>query len=300
MISILICTYKRPALLKTCIESILNQNANYDFEIIVIDNDPEETAIKIIEKYNGRIKYFLQPLRGLSHARNMAISKASGEIIVFIDDDEYADKNWLSNMIYCHKKYQADVVLGKVEYEIPSTFPLYIRQSSYFKRKSRITGEKATFNDGYTGNTLVKRELFNLRTPAFLLKFNHTGGEDSEFFNYLLSKGANIVFSNDAIIYETQDQQRLKITWFYKRGYRSGSTYAGNLFQNNNAIIASIKLVYSIIGGLIFSFILVLGTLIMPYKYFIKMVVKLANQFGKLGYVVGLQIESYHYNEIKN
>lgn len=293
MISVLICTYKRPILLQKCIESVLYQNTKSEYEVIVIDNDVEKSAQQIVEKYRTKIQYFFQPLKGLSYARNMAVSKANGEFILFIDDDEYADINWISYMIDCQKKYQADVVLGKVVYEIPEKFPSYIKKSSYFIRKNRITGEKAISNEGYTGNTLVRKELFKLRTPSFLIEFNHTGGEDSEFFNFLLFKKAKIVFTDDAVIYETQDDQRLKVSWFYKRGYRAGYNYSSHLFKNNNAFIAFIKLLYSVFGGLIVSLVFALKTLFMPYKYFIKMVTKMANQFGKLGYLFRYQIKDY-------
>lgn len=292
-ITVAICTYKRPKLLEKCIESVLNQNAESNYGVIVIDNDIEESARGIVEKLNSKVQYFVQPLKGLSYARNMAVSKANGEFILFIDDDEYADKNWLSNMVDCQKKHQADVVLGKVVYEIPEKFPSYIKKSSYFIRKNRVTGEKAMLNEGYTGNTLVRKKLFNLRTPSFLTEFNHTGGEDSDFFNFLLSKKINIVFSNEATVYETQDDQRLKASWFYKRGYRAGYNYSSHLFKNNHSFIAYIKLLYSVFGGLILCLILALTTLFMPYKYFIKMLAKMANQFGKLGYLFSYQIKDY-------
>ncbi|MDQ1167131.1 glycosyltransferase family 2 protein [Flavobacterium sp. SORGH_AS_0622] len=130
-ITVAICTYNRPLLLQKCIESVLIQNTDYEYEIIVIDNDSRKTAQEIVEKYEERVQYYFQPLKGLSFARNMAVSKATAEFVLFIDDDEYADLNWLTNMINCQKKYSADVVLGKVIYEIPEYFPSYIKKSSF-------------------------------------------------------------------------------------------------------------------------------------------------------------------------
>lgn len=292
-ITIAICTYNRPLLLKKCIESVLMQNTDYDYEVIVIDNDARKTAQEVVEKYKSRVQYYFQPLKGLSYARNMAISKANGEFLLFIDDDEYADRDWLNNMVSCQEKYSADVVLGKVIYEIPDHFPSYIKKSSFFIRKGIVTGKEAEINEGYTGNTLVSRELFDLRTPAFLEEFNHTGGEDSEFFNFLLAKKAKIIFSNEAVIYETQDVKRLKISWFYKRGYRSGYNYSRYLLKSNDFFTGRIRLLYSILGGLILSFILIFRTIFNPNKYFIKMLAKIGNQLGKIGYLFRYQIKDY-------
>ena len=293
MISILICTYKRPFLLQKCIESILKQNTVALYEIIVVDNDIERSAQCITEMFNFSVQYFCQPLKGLSHARNMAVEKANGNFILFIDDDEYADSSWVDNMINCQQKYHADVVLGQVIYVIPDKFPSYIKNSFYFTRKQRVCGEIASVNEGYTGNTLVRKELFNLRRPPFSVEFNHTGGEDSDFFNFLLSKGANIVFSNEAVIYETQDDQRLAVSWFFKRGYRTGYNYSSHLFTTNSGFIAFLKCMYSVCGGLIVSFLYAVIVLFMPNKYFIKMVTKIGNQFGKLGYLLDYQIKDY-------
>ncbi|MFC4477160.1 glycosyltransferase family 2 protein [Flavobacterium chungangensis] len=292
-ISVAICTYNRPLLLERCIESVLTQNTNYEYEIIVIDNDAKKTAQEIVQKYKARVHYYFQPLKGLSYARNMAVSKATGEFLLFIDDDEYADQNWLKNMINCQKKYKADVVLGKVIYEIPEHFPSYIKKSLFFRRKNRITGENAGINEGYTGNTLVRRKLFELRNPSFLEQFNHTGGEDSDFFNFLLSRQAKIIFSNEAIIYETQDFKRLKASWFYKRGYRSGYNYSNHLFKNNHFFIGCIKWLYSVFGGFMVSFLLIIRMIFSPNKYFIKMLAKLGNQLGKIGYAFRFQIKDY-------
>lgn len=292
-ITVAICSYKRPVSLQRCIESVLNQNTDALYEVIVIDNDHERSAQGITEMFKLNVKYFCQPLKGLSHARNMAVEKANGDFILFIDDDEYADSSWVDNMINCQKNYQADVVLGKVVYVIPDKFPSYIKKSFYFTRKRRVCGEKASVNEGYTGNTLVRKKLFKLRTPPFSVEFNHTGGEDSDFFNFLLSKGTNIVFSNKAVIYETQDDQRLEVSWFYKRGYRTGFNYASHLFKSNFTFIAFIKLLYSVFGGLFLCLIFALKTLFMPNKYFIKMISMIANQIGKLGYLSGYQINDY-------
>lgn len=292
-ITVAICTYNRPLLLQKCIESVLIQNTDYEYEIIVVDNDSRKTAQEIVEKYEERVQYYFQPLKGLSFARNMAVSKATGEFVLFIDDDEYADRNWLTNMINCQKKYSADVVLGKVIYEIPEYFPSYIKKSSFFIRKNIVTGQEAKINEGYTGNTLVNRKLFDLRIPSFLEKFNHTGGEDSDFFNFLLSKQAKIIFSNEAVIYETQDSKRLKVSWFFKRGYRSGYNYASHILKNNNFFIGSIKLIYSVLGGLFISFILIIRTIFSPNKFYIKTLAKIGNQLGKIGYLFRCQITDY-------
>ena len=143
MISILICTYKRPLLLKKCIDSIFKQITTHEYEVIVCDNDSNESGRDVVANYE-RVIYCVQPLQGLSNARNKVVSIASGDFVLFIDDDEYAAPNWISSIMDCQLKYKADVVLGRVVYEIPDSFPIYIKKSIYFKEPWLVPAPAST------------------------------------------------------------------------------------------------------------------------------------------------------------
>lgn len=293
MISVCICTYNRPALLQKCIESVINQKTDIPYEILVIDNDEHQSARVIVKKFTHDVKYFHQPLKGLSNARNMAVSVSERDFILFIDDDEFADENWISKILECQIQYRADVVLGDVQYLIPDEFPSYIKNSSFFQHKKRKTGEEASYNEGYTGNTLVRSSLFKLRTPPFLKEFNHTGGEDSNFINFLLSKNLKIVFSGDATIYEIQDERRLKTSWYFKRGFRGGYNYSSDLFNSKKSLKAILELMISLMGGIVLSIFLAVLSVILTDKYYLKMISKMGSQMGKISYFLGYQIYGY-------
>jgi len=103
-VSIIIPTYNRKSVL---IEALLSLNKvdypNKLFEVIVINDgssDGTEDAIKSIrKKINYNFKYFDGGRRGISHAKNIAIKKSVGEIIVSTDDDCLFEKTWLKKII---------------------------------------------------------------------------------------------------------------------------------------------------------------------------------------------------------
>lgn len=283
MISVLICTYKRPVLLQKCIESVINQITTYQYEIIVCDNDIDETARGTVISYqNQNVQYYVQPLKGLSHARNMAVSKAKGEFVLFIDDDEYAEKNWISMIYQCQVKYNADVVFGKVVYEIPNTFPTYIKKSKYFKRREIKTGSIAPYNKGYSGNTLVRTKLFFIRNPPFLNEFNNSGGEDTNFFNFLHENGSKMIFCNDAVIIEIQDENRKKMKWYYIRGFHSGRDAVNRMIGHEKYF--RLFICKSLTKNCIEIIILVFKTFFLPNKYFIMLIFRIGCLIGKLAY----------------
>ena len=105
-ISVIMPTYNRADIIGRAIESVLKQT--YDnFELIIIDDGSTDNTETLIEdKYqeyiiNGKIKYIKQKNSGVNIARNTGLSKATGNIIAYLDSDNY----WLD--IYLEKMVSA-------------------------------------------------------------------------------------------------------------------------------------------------------------------------------------------------
>ena len=97
-ISVIVNFHNGGKYLDKCIKSILNQDYP-NFEIILWDNASEDNSKQIIENYKEvRIKYFRHSLKeSLYQARNRAIELSSGELIAFLDSDDWWDQNYLSS-----------------------------------------------------------------------------------------------------------------------------------------------------------------------------------------------------------
>jgi glycosyltransferase involved in cell wall biosynthesis len=97
-VSVVIPTYNRPHLIGRAIKSVLDQTYQ-NFEIVVIDDSPNEETEKIIKSLNDkRIKYIRNEERkGLSAARNQGVkmSDLSAKYIAFLDDDD----EWLPQFL---------------------------------------------------------------------------------------------------------------------------------------------------------------------------------------------------------
>jgi len=90
-VSIIIPTYKRPAILKRALKSVLNQSYT-NFELIVINDDLHcDNRLRFLIKDLGdsRIKYYRNNrTKGANGARNTGILKSKGNYICFLDDDD--------------------------------------------------------------------------------------------------------------------------------------------------------------------------------------------------------------------
>jgi GT2 family glycosyltransferase len=104
-ISILICSKSRRQMLKNLVQELLQLNSDFILEIVVV----EETDI--VEPIAG-VKYVSHPFasRGVGYARNLALKHATGEILVFVDDDCKVSPGWLEKLI--QPLLEDDSVLG--------------------------------------------------------------------------------------------------------------------------------------------------------------------------------------------
>lgn len=134
-VSILIVTKDRPLLLARCLRSLAEQ-VILPNQIVVINNGPEISTKGIITNFSQflKITYVKERKIGEAFARNRALKLAKGEVLVFIDDDCVADKNWLKNILVHLQKYpHCDGLLGKTENLLKDNVFANVYQSYYLR-----------------------------------------------------------------------------------------------------------------------------------------------------------------------
>ena len=102
LFSIIINTYNRANVLEKTLAS-LAQLRWHHFEIIVISGPSEDGTLALLEKWQDRIKHAVCPYTNLSISRNQGLALASGDWLVFIDDDAMPEPDWLCRLAaYAH------------------------------------------------------------------------------------------------------------------------------------------------------------------------------------------------------
>lgn len=93
-VSIIVPVYNVEKYLTQCMESLVNQTLK-DIEIIVVNDGSPDNSIKILEQYEKKypdmVKVFTTENRGVSHARNYGLDRATGEYIMFVDSDDFVE-----------------------------------------------------------------------------------------------------------------------------------------------------------------------------------------------------------------
>ena len=93
--SIIIPVYNVEKYIGKCLSSIANQTYK-DYEVIVVNDGTQDNSIAIAEKYP--VKIINQKNQGLSVARNTGVKHATGEYLIFLDSDDYIEKNLLKEI----------------------------------------------------------------------------------------------------------------------------------------------------------------------------------------------------------
>lgn len=99
MVTVIVPAYNAETVIRRCLDSILVQTYR-DFEIIVINDGSSDSTASEVQSYaDSRIHLINQENAGVSAARNLGIELAIGEWIVFVDCDDYVDREYLQTLV---------------------------------------------------------------------------------------------------------------------------------------------------------------------------------------------------------
>jgi glycosyltransferase involved in cell wall biosynthesis len=198
LVSCIITTCNRGAILNRAIDSVLNQSYQ-NIECIVIDDSPNDESTSIMEDYiveNENIVYLKNEKNlGPLGARNKAVANAKGEYIAFLDDDDY----WHTTKITKQMKYAK-------EYSVVSCVPFICNGNKQVAQQPEFEGGSAVYNTIrlfettrhiYPSGMLMKKENFD-KVGGFNIDF-----VEHDFF-YKVSKeiGDMIVISDNLVYFD--------------------------------------------------------------------------------------------------
>jgi glycosyltransferase involved in cell wall biosynthesis len=227
MISVVVVTRNRAALLGRCLDS-LRQQSSRDYELIVVDDGScKEQRKRNCQLIRGRagIRYFFSPPRGRGTARNLGLSKARGTIIAFTDDDCIVPKDWLAQIALAFRQHHEASAVGGPVVNLDKN--RYGEAASLLNFSSWLDSRPKGFvQDIPTANAAyLARDIRGIRFPGSELDIDY---EDSFFNASLRAQGRKILFVPDVVVYhqagiQSRQQflsnQRRKGLSFLVRGY---------------------------------------------------------------------------------
>ena len=112
-VSIIIPVYNCSEYLGRCLNSIFCQTFT-NFEVIAVDDGSDDSSLQILrefEKRDRRLKVYTQHHKFAGEARNLGIDKSVGEFLLFLDGDDFFERNMLEELCACADHDQSDIVI---------------------------------------------------------------------------------------------------------------------------------------------------------------------------------------------
>lgn len=224
----LLCTRNRSWDLKQTLESLssIEKPAGEEVEFIVIDNGSTDDTRQVVELAAINPRYVFEKTPGLANARNRALAEASGDILVFVDDDLRFSKTWLAGLL-CSFETGADAVAGCVHLAphlhrdwMTSRHETMLASTANAEKHGliRLTGANMAFKR----SVLEKVPAFDPNLGAGALGFC----EESLFDDQLRAANFNIARAMESLVEHHFSPDRLETDNLKNAAYRQGRSLA--------------------------------------------------------------------------
>jgi succinoglycan biosynthesis protein ExoM len=299
-VSICLATFRRNERLRAVLDDLVHQDRLPD-QVVVVDNDPAGGARVVVEECRAagppfRIDYDIQPEPNIALTRNRTFELASGDWMAFIDDDERAPKEWLGNLLHAAEIFGADGVLAPVEPQVPPSAPAWIRRGRFYDFPHQPEGARVPYDGMRFGNVLLRGACLRAEPGPFDPSHGLMTGEDFDLLARLTHKGAKLVWSEKAPVFEPIEAKRLSLRWLLQRALSGGQAFARYAVSGGFKPIGSLGrfvfFVRALLQMLLAACIAAVSWLFGRH-YAVAWLIKAVANFGKLTVLWGWRYREY-------
>ncbi|WP_374544681.1 glycosyltransferase family 2 protein [Rhodoblastus sp.] len=242
-LAIVLCTFKRPDLLRRALRSIKAQEAPAGgfggVTIHVVDNSDEGDARAIVAEEARTSRWPMVWLEAhpanISVARNAGVKAGTEDFVAFVDDDQELEPGWLKALFDATAHSGADAWIGRVigQFETPERATPTIR--GLFSRELDAPSGLELFAFGpqkrgdislATNNCVFRRATCLTDALVFDPAFGRGGGEDYDLFCRLQRRGRRFVWLPEAAAREFVPAARCDRAYMRRRAFAGGQAFA--------------------------------------------------------------------------
>ena len=194
MFSIVVPTYKRPALLRQCLEALCRQDyAPEHYEIIVCDDGPDAGTETLVSEFASRCRSAVHYVpvtgtQGPAGARNQGWKRAEGRIVAFTDDDCIPDSGWLKAAEQVFRDRNISAAMGKIVMPVPAVPTDYQRDAKGLETADYVTA-----------NAFFRRKAL-AAVGGFDERFRLAWREDTDLFFSVMERQGTVVKIAAAVV----------------------------------------------------------------------------------------------------
>lgn len=209
--SILVPVYNVEKYLEQCVDSLLLQDYNGEYEIILVDDGSTDSSGEICDRYADKapkkIKVIHKKNEGVVSARKTGIDNATGEVCLFIDSDDFVEANLLSTVEGAFSRNpDADIIMYTFLYyddgrKMYRRNELSNKEIAYEKEEKLVLYSALLFSTNASSlcTKAIKTEIFRQDATDYTLYYNKTMAEDWFQSINLITMAKKIVYINEPL-----------------------------------------------------------------------------------------------------
>ena len=253
-VSVVVCCYNSSDVIVPTIKALRDQDVprNINYEVILVDNNCSDRTVQLAKSiwnnsdYPLIIKKEITP--GLIHARKRGAMQARYDILLFVDDDNILNPDWIYKLYYLFKRMPKVAAIGGYNKALfQGKRPLWFDRYKYVfacgPRDIRSgLNPKKIFGAGLSFRTSVLKSVLFSDLPLFLVgrtKNTLSRGEDTEISLRCLLKGWDFYYDSSLVMRHFLLEK--KVTWDYVCQARKGGGRASIILKIYRNLLNSKK-----------------------------------------------------------
>jgi glycosyltransferase involved in cell wall biosynthesis len=234
--TVALCTHNHAnRLARTLVDLRALRQPKAAWELLFVDNGCTDGTASLLAAQEWpagwRVRVVYEKKLGLSNARNCAIREAAGEYLIFIDDDETPDPDWLCAYERLVEAHAPDAFGSRIEVLFEGERPTWLRDDllgflGQLNRSDEVVPLTGRGNSFYGGNFGFRRavceRIGNFDADLGRKGADNTGGEEVDFYRRLLDSGFQVWWTPQAVIHHRIEAEKLNRGYFLDLHYRQG------------------------------------------------------------------------------
>jgi len=237
-ITIAICTFNRSALLRQCLARMTRMvlPPEVSLELLVVNNNCTDDTDAVLEEFAHTLplRRVFEPAPGLSNARNAALAMATGEYILFTDDDVLVVESWLVEFTNAIRRYPNAAAVGGV---IEPWFQCEPDPDLFSAFRELRIGFCGLDHHCPPGPLALPATLYGANMAYRMAaidghRFNPMlgvtpdssgGGEEHEFLRQLRARGGEVIWWPAMSLRHYVDPRRMTLAYLLQHMFQAGS-----------------------------------------------------------------------------
>ena len=226
-VDIVVITYLRPAVLRSCLEALCSQTTK-PCHTIVVDSSPDRLSEEVVCEFPG-VSYIRNPsgAGNMTNSRNVALRMVDADIIAFLDDDAFANENFIEELVCAVASSQVDLGCARTLNGVPneesvgeSEIGIMTKEGALLGNFAADPGRDVEIRHGI-GASMFFRKSVLADLGGFREDFRGISGvrEDADAFLRAHALGYHAVFVHNAVVTHVGSPQARgrRFDWRYQQ-----------------------------------------------------------------------------------